>query len=419
MNGLARRPHDGARTSHMLLQETIRTNEPGTIPAAPLHHRFAALDGWRGIAAICVAFYHFSVYSHISSSQFVHNTYLLVDFFFVLSGFVISYTYADRLRGRAAVLNFAIRRFGRLWPLHATVLLFMVLIETAKLVASQNRWIVLNHLPFDPEGHMSLASLPANFFLIQALGVVHGRSWNVPSWSISTEFWTYLVFAALCLLSRRSMTIGAALLALLGLGAVFTFSETNMNVSDDYGFFRCLYGFFFGYFSFLLWRRASAADPKWVGHCEVPVVVAAIAFIAWEGDNILSEFAPLVFSAVVWVFAFESGIASRLLRCRGVERLGEYSYSIYMVHFVIMDLLIYATFGFGKAIHWPIGSSAVKNDRLVLSLGDNPYLGDAVAIVYVAAILLVSALTHHYIETPGRAFFNGIAGKWRTPKLAA
>ena len=59
--------------------------------------RFTALDGWRGICALLVALYHFHATSHVEQLGLVRNAYLFVDFFFVLSGFVITYAYADRL----------------------------------------------------------------------------------------------------------------------------------------------------------------------------------------------------------------------------------------------------------------------------------------------------------------------------------
>ncbi len=92
-------------------------------------HRFGVLDGWRGIAALAVALYHFRFYSHIGLSSFLLSAYLFVDFFLVLSGFVIAYTYGDRLARWGDVAEFAIRRFGRLWPLHAAVLMMLLLLE--------------------------------------------------------------------------------------------------------------------------------------------------------------------------------------------------------------------------------------------------------------------------------------------------
>lgn len=240
-------------------------------------HRFAVLDGWRGIAALCVALYHFPVYSHIEFSGFVRGAYLFVDFFFVLSGFVIAYVYADRLQRWDDVTEFIVPRFGRLWPLHVATLLFLFAMELAKLYAANRGWLNFSRPPFDPAGFNNWASIPTNLVLIQALGLHGGLSWNGPAWSICTEFWTYLVFAALCWSGRRSLTLGAAACVAGGL-LIVVFAGKGMNVSYDYGFFRCIFGFFTGYFAFCLWRRISPQMRHWMGRCEIPAVGAVILF---------------------------------------------------------------------------------------------------------------------------------------------
>lgn len=85
-------------------------------------HRFVALDSWRGVCACLVAFMHFDVYSHFHTLPFVWNSYLFVDFFFVLSGFVISASYRTRLMLGFGVCKFMLLRFGRVYPLHLFML---------------------------------------------------------------------------------------------------------------------------------------------------------------------------------------------------------------------------------------------------------------------------------------------------------
>src|SRR5260221_8607326 len=84
--------------------------------------RFAALDGWRGVAAMLGVLYHWPIYGHLYSNPALRNVYLFVDFFFVLSGFVISFAYADRITNPRAAIVFLFRRLGRLWPLHVAML---------------------------------------------------------------------------------------------------------------------------------------------------------------------------------------------------------------------------------------------------------------------------------------------------------
>ena len=97
--------------------------------------RFRALDGFRGLCALVVCLFHFPVYSHLMAPAFfLPNAQMLLDFFFVMSGFIIAASYGDKLKRWKDVETFAIRRFARLWPLHAAVLAGFVIVELAKLV---------------------------------------------------------------------------------------------------------------------------------------------------------------------------------------------------------------------------------------------------------------------------------------------
>jgi peptidoglycan/LPS O-acetylase OafA/YrhL len=88
--------------------------------------RFVALDSWRGICALLVAIHNLNFGSWLPQVAFVAHSTLFVDFFFVLSGFVISHAYLDKLACPRNVSRFILRRIGRLWPLHAATLAALV-----------------------------------------------------------------------------------------------------------------------------------------------------------------------------------------------------------------------------------------------------------------------------------------------------
>src|SRR5689334_10931955 len=96
--------------------------------------RFRVLDSWRGIAALFVAAFHFRATWHFHESPLIQHSFLFVDFF-VLSGFVIAHAYRDQIHTIRDLGSFILRRFGRLWPLSAFVLLAFGLLECLKLVA--------------------------------------------------------------------------------------------------------------------------------------------------------------------------------------------------------------------------------------------------------------------------------------------
>ena len=84
--------------------------------------KLLSLEGLRGIAAISVAFFHFNNGSHFNNI-FVSNAWLMVDFFFVLSGFVIALNYQNKLKNIHDLLVFQKKRFFRLYPLHFIMLM--------------------------------------------------------------------------------------------------------------------------------------------------------------------------------------------------------------------------------------------------------------------------------------------------------
>ncbi|HTE94138.1 MAG TPA: acyltransferase, partial [Bradyrhizobium sp.] len=207
--------------------------------------RFVVLDSWRGIAACLVALFHLEAYSHVYDVPFLRNSWLFVDFFFVLSGFVIAANYQQRLLEGFGAGRFLLLRLGRLYPLHFAMLMLFVGFELLKVL---KRVLIPTLLSVNPVAPFSAPqeapnTILANLLLIQSLHLYDYLTWNVPSWSISTEFYTYVVFAA-CLIGLRKHAWIALVLAMTG-GPVLiaNLSEPNMNTHYEWGIIRCIYGF--------------------------------------------------------------------------------------------------------------------------------------------------------------------------------
>lgn len=383
--------------------------------------RFQALDGWRGICALLVALYHFDAYSHVYQIPLVRNSWLFVDFFFVLSGFVISHTTLGALDTRAHVVSFVVRRFGRLWPLHASILAFLVAIEAGKL-GFQLGGFVCERAAFSE--NTSLGTILTNVLLIHSLGVHNFLTWNLPSWSISTEFHTYLLFAAVSFLSRGPRNLAIAAIAIvLGSGLILIFFSTKgIDATFDLGLFRCLYGFFIGHLTYRIWQseNLNGSSKGWIVLESTAVILVLI--LVWT-VNISSGFsAPLVFAFTIWVFAHERGPVSRLMNTKPILLLGRWSYSIYMVHIAIL------TFG------WRIDSILVKflhigtrtsfqfpwsDEPIQLYTFANLWVMDALTFIYLATVVALASLSYRLIETPGKTYFNALADKaGRTSALA-
>lgn len=300
--------------------------------------RFQVLDSWRGIAALLVALFHFRFLGHFYDAPFVRNGWLWVDFFFVLSGFVITHAYFARLRSGGYTLMFIVRRFGRLWPLHMAVLAAFLGLELLKW-GMIKAGAINGAVPAFAAGEMySLSALFTNVALVHSLGVHDGLTWNLPSWSISTEFYACVAFALACRLPRR-IFIGVVAATVVICFAIVAQSGSYMNTTYQYGLFRCMLGFLVGCLTYTGFQRVRTTRRAPSTLSELGAIIAAAAFIASLGHGATTMAAPVVFSAVVLVFAFEHGRISKLLATKPFQKLGDWSYSIYMVHMLVFTVI--------------------------------------------------------------------------------
>ncbi|NOU07136.1 MAG: acyltransferase, partial [Hyphomicrobiaceae bacterium] len=157
----------------------------------PAHH--IALDSWRGLAAVLVALHHFVSTGTLTGNALVQNSWIFVDFFFLLSGFIIAANYKSNINSGGDLKNFMLLRLGRLWPLHIVMLALWFLFELAIAFLAKGATTGGRAAFTEP---YDLTSLAANIFLVQSLGL-NEETRNWVAWSISTEVWTYLVFGVL------------------------------------------------------------------------------------------------------------------------------------------------------------------------------------------------------------------------------
>ena len=381
--------------------------------------RLTVLDSLRGLCAVLVALTHLNAVSHITESGFVRGSWLFVDFFFVLSGFVIALVYRDRLSDRAELVAFVIRRFGRLWPLHVSVLLLFVGLEAFKWLI-RSAGLPTHAAPFI--GSYEPAALGPNLLLVQALGFFPYHGWNTPSWSISVEFYTYLVFAALCLAGRRLIVPAALTMSSLGLIALLLWSPQYLGVSYDFGLFRCLYGFFLGVATcaaYRAWARGGATLGG-AGFWETGCLLLCIGFVlVCRIDERLTYFAPPLFAATVFIFAFQGGPWSRLLLRRPFVWLGERSYTIYMVHALVVLLLNRALLVLGEVTPLQLLPRMMLNGQVTetIFLGSR-FATDLFVPVYLALVLAAAQLLYKIVEQPGRTFFNNLAKAYASRRAA-
>ncbi len=361
--------------------------------------RFHALDGMRGAAALCVTLFHIDYLSirllgHIPLG-FALNSYLFVDLFFVLSGFVIASSYRDRLNTRSELVAFGLRRFMRLWPLHIFMLLTLVLIELVRLYFFTKGGDAIG-VPFGPQERPAM--MLANVFLLQSFNLFPFGTWNVPSWSIGAEFYTYAVFALSCQLRGRLRLLAWAALAVAGVAVVTRYSSTYIDVSYEWGFFRCLMGFFAGVLTQEIYRGTAATCRGWRGFAamELLLTVVVVGFVASVGRSPATYYAPLLFALTVYVFAFSAGPVSRWLCGGTMQWLGRISYSIYMVHWTVLlciPIALHALQRFGLA---------PPDETIYAALP--AFGGDAFVLVYLGVTCTAASITWRWIEMPPQAW---------------
>ncbi|MEQ1845942.1 MAG: acyltransferase [Nitrospira sp.] len=347
------------------------------------HDNIRSLTGVRGFAALIVLCYHFFEGFPSFASSIFHRGYLAVDMFFVLSGFVLALSYAQKFRAPvhplATYFYFILNRLGRIYPLLVVALLFTFL-----------------RLQLDFTGNMQklypgfgVLSLTENLLLIQAWGFGI-RAMPLQSWSLSAEWFAYLLFPALVYMIFHRRALFPTLAAIAALVWWFNCEVSGegyigaMDIAGGDGPFplvRCLSGFTLGMVGY--WMISNGYVPRAVGHKWVTLgLLVTLPIAAYVGmpDVVLALWFPVI---VVSLY-YENVIGKSIFGNRLSHWIGEISYSIYIIH--------------------PLIVSACT--RLAKLLADwYGEVGTVLAFcVYVTITVVVSAASYRLIEVRGRQF---------------
>ncbi|CAM3868693.1 acyltransferase family protein [Litorimonas haliclonae] len=370
---------------------------------------FAALDGFRGLFAILIAVHHTNWFSYLNYRTFIDDAFFMLDMFFAFSGFLMFTLYRNHLSGSAQAKSFIGKRFARLYPLHLFTFGLFFAFAVFRLWA--HKVGLATHepgevLPFSPEAADNWWSAFTNLTLTHSMGLNDSLSFNAPSWTISVEFFAYFVFAGMMLWAppKKLWHFGLMALGVAGAYAALYNLKPNMDITYDYGFLRCLGGFFTGVLGAWAFAKVKAhqeASPKpmtlkTASALEVTYLVVCSVFIYFSGGILQFFAAPLIFGFVV-LFALDGGYISKFMGLPVFRYLAKISYSVYMNHFFLAII-------FGV-----VGTRLFPG---IVSGGDGAGLaGDLYLIPYLAVVIVMSHLTYHYIEVPG--------GKWIGNRLKA
>jgi len=363
-----------------------------------------SLDSLRGLAALSVVLFHIS-WNPIFSLSYARNSYLMVDFFFVLSGFVIALNYNDRIVDLATTSRFMWLRFWRLYPLHFTLLIVFLVMEIVRRTA---------HVHFNLEEHAPTYGINngwaflSNLFLVQALHLQNGLTFNIQAWSVSVEFYTYLVFALIVLTVRRVM-LAALVISIASALTLLAIGTRGLAYTYDFGFIRCLLGFFLGVLAYGAYRalhkeidsrNASAAAyvRRISAAAAVISILAVIALLSFKPSSNYDFALPILAAILVTSVAMTPNIGlSRFLRLKPIVWLGTVSYSIYMVQtavtWVVVEYIIHV-------LKVPMDYLPQHPDEPFFPISN--ITGGFLAIVTVFVVLILSHFTFTYIEAPFR-----------------
>jgi peptidoglycan/LPS O-acetylase OafA/YrhL len=341
----------------------------------------------------------------MNAEIFFPGGYLAVDFFFILSGFVLSYVYLQRMEG-LTFLNFAGQRFSRLWPLHiVTLFLYLGLFFLANT-------IVGNDLS-DPLlwGNSTPIAFVKNIFLVHDLGVNSPLTWNFPSWSVSIEIWVNfaLFFAFVALAYTKNSKL---VLVVIG-GMVFTYFTVDLynifgglnlghshdKVKQSVFYARLVRGFFEIFFGVLVYFGSKSLVAQTAGFSKTTILIQSLVEIALIAGLIMVICTPTGNTDVLGVFIFAAlllllssaheTLSKTILSKPLFVFLGTISYAIYLGHMPVFEFFR----------QWPEMFGTVINPSINAAL----YLFSAIASVFLVAIAL-----HYYVEKPAQKWLRNL-----------
>jgi peptidoglycan/LPS O-acetylase OafA/YrhL len=282
---------------------------------------FLALDGLRGIAALGVVGTH--ILGHLLTKLQLPHAYLAVDFFFMLSGFVIAHAYDKRLAGGTGIFDFLQIRLIRLYPL---ILLGIVLGACALIAGGISVTAVLK------AAFTNMALLPTPVLLhVRPLAFPV----NSPMWSLAFELWINILYAALF----RYLT-KTTILTCMALGAIATILtcvkyhglNVGFNYADYYlGIVRVLFPFLAG---ILLGRSfANRSHTMRWSHFTAPALLLILVMPGFQ-NRFYDSFAVLILFPVILIAAAQAAPSPRLDPLW--RFLGNISYPLYATHYPLV-----------------------------------------------------------------------------------
>ena len=345
-----------------------------------------SLTGLRAVAAVWVMLMHFReitptrVWEFPVIDRLVANGAYGVDIFFVLSGFILCHVYAGSFRSGVStdhVRRFLVYRFARIYPVHLVTFAIVLALFAAKLATSG--WSGLPNR-YDP------ATIATTLTLTHAW-VPSIQTPNMPAWTISAEWFAYILFPALCFFLSY-FRWAAPIYAATGLGLAMFLPVWH------YSLVHVLSGFLIG--MAVYWSMPALSWAKFGRFTGLTVAVAVVFWANATAPRL--ELGLLLFAVLMVILADPRDLLSRFLSFGPIVYLGVISYSLYMVH-------------------WP-ARIIMRNVFEIFDLLDT--LPPALIVSsYVLVTLLGAMASYHFVELPGRALLRRAATAYGHARITA
>lgn len=307
-----------------------------------------------------------------------------VEFFFVISGFVIAWVYADRMHTPADFGRYLQRRVGRLWPLHLATLAIAAAFWFAVRMAG---------IPAADEVDLSVSCLVRTTLLLHAIAPCAGIVPNGQSWSIGAEMVAYVLFPVFVLLALRGGAKGlfvaiAAASGFLIVACLNVYHAPGLPVRHWWSFdntmiLRVIPTFLIGVLCFRFRAHlARVPGSGWAALAIVFVFLVACALAAPAWIVLLLAIAMAIAVLAADQRGEADGVIARL------APLGQLTYGVYMIHGIVLLVLVNA--GGDKALHLP------------------PPLLSVLLVVAALVTVGLALLSLKLFETPARRYIDGL-----------
>jgi peptidoglycan/LPS O-acetylase OafA/YrhL len=347
---------------------------------------FTELESLRGIAALMVCIFHIRYWAAFRTFPLISHFDLFVDFFFVLSGFVIALNFSNSVKNSVTYKNYLLKRFFRLYPL------FLVASIPYFFTSLLKTYYGLNS--FQTSNYFKISDFIFYITLTFKWGIVKDLIFNHPAWSISIELLLYFMAGFVFMISKsRIVNIVISLsLSLISIALLIAFAGT-LNTTGSFAIFRGVFSFFIGVIIYYFYNVENSKRPKITLFTQNLILTATIALIAvafwFTSEGLPTTFTFPILWALLIYFIINEMYPSWLinfLKNKYFLYLGTISYSFYLMH----PIMIFVTEKILKKSH--------LENSFAFSIGG--------VIMYICLTIMVSGFTFKYIEIPGKDLYK-------------